>query len=87
MITLSHEQKRQNLVDLAKLMKPSSWNLFVDQKGRKLKRGILNIWLWIHDYSKGDNAQDEWIGKVHSPQRCRWATPGRKEMGDVWHQH
>jgi hypothetical protein len=87
MITLSHEQKRQNLVDLAKLMNPSSWNLFVDQKGRKLKRGILNIWLWIHDYNKGDNAQDEWIGKVHTPQRCPWATPGRKEMGDVWHQH
>jgi len=66
---LSHEQKQQSLVDVANVITPSSWNVFIDQKNRKWKPGILNIWLWIHEYDGDADTEDEWIGKVHGPQR------------------
>jgi len=69
MKVLSHEPKHQFLVDVANLITPSNWNVFIDQKDRRWKPGVLNIWLWIHEYDGDDDPEDEWIGKVHSPQR------------------
>jgi len=66
---LSHEQELQYLVDVINLITPSSWNVFIDQKDRKWRPGVLNIWLWIHEYNGDDDIEDECIGKVHSPQR------------------
>jgi len=69
MKVLSHEPKHQALLDVANLITPSNWNVFIDQKDRKWKPGVLNIWLWLHEYNGDDDPEDEWIGKVHSPQR------------------
>ena len=66
---LSHEQNLQSFLDVANLITPSSWNVFTDQKDRKWKPGVLNIWLWIHEYDGDDDPEDEWMGRVHSPQR------------------
>ena len=66
---MAHERENQSLVDLANLITPSSWNVFIDQKDRKWVPGVLNICLWIHEYDGDDDPDDEWIGKVHSPQR------------------
>ena len=66
---LLHGKEHQSLVDVANLITPSSWNVFIDQKDRKWVPGVLNICLWIHEYDGDDDPDDEWIGKVHSPQR------------------
>ena len=66
---MAHEREHQSLVDVANLITPSSWNVFIDQKDRKWVPGVLNICLWIHEYDGDDDPDDEWIGKVHSPQR------------------
>jgi hypothetical protein len=66
---MSHEPERQGLVDVANLITPPSWNVFIDQKDEKWKPGTLNIRLWIHEYNGDGDPEDEWIGKVHGPQR------------------
>ena len=65
---LTHEQQ-QSLADLANLITPASWNVFIDEKDGKWKPGVLNIWLRIHDYDGDDDPEDEMIGKIHGPQR------------------
>jgi hypothetical protein len=66
---MNHEPEHQSLVGVANLITPSSWNVFIEQKNRKWKPGVLNIWLRIHEYDGDDDPGDEWIGKVHGPQR------------------
>jgi len=60
------------LLDVANLITPSSWNVFIDQKDRKWQPGVLNIRLWIHEYDEDDDCLDtvdDCIGHVHGPQR------------------
>ena len=66
---LNHDQELQYFLDVANLITPSSWNVFVDQKDRKWEPGVLNIWLWIHEYNGDEDTEDECIGQVHGPQR------------------
>jgi hypothetical protein len=63
------QDQHQSLADVANLITPSSWNVFMDQKDERWKPGTLNIRLWIHEYNGDDDPEDEWIGKVHGPQR------------------
>jgi hypothetical protein len=63
------ERENQPLVELANLITPPSWNVFIDEKDRKWKPGVLNIWLRILEYDGDNDPEDEWIGKVHGPQR------------------
>ena len=63
------QDQHQSLADAANLITPSSWNVFMDQKDERWKPGTLNIRLWIHEYNGDDDPEDEWIGKVHGPQR------------------
>jgi hypothetical protein len=65
---LTHDQQR-SLADVGNLITTSSWNVFIDEKERKCKPGVLNIWFRILEYDGDDDPEDELIGKVHGPQR------------------
>jgi hypothetical protein len=65
----------QYVLDAANLITPPNWNVYVNPKEWSYKPGVLNIWLWIHQYSGDDDWEDldtdsdDWVGQKHGAQR------------------
>jgi hypothetical protein len=65
----------QYVLDVANLITPSNWNLFVTPREWSYKPGVLNIRLWVHQYSEDeewegpDTDSDDWIGQKYGAQR------------------
>jgi hypothetical protein len=62
-------QEIQYLLDVANLITPPNWNVYVNPKDMKWKSRTLNILLLIHLFDDGvDWGTETWIGQKHDPQ-------------------